>query len=220
MAVALASSVSQTSPSNTTYIFTMTLDVGSDPNRFLLVHVLCPDQVAIGSVTFDGVALSAIGGNLSALFGLVAPHTGSHTITVTLGTSGSYYILMCATAWSGVDQTTPYLADIRVGSLSGTSAASASNTCPTNGALYGGLTTNQGSNSVAPSITAGTNIAANFNPSGWDMGSGYRLSSGVLSWNCASMTYGELDVLPINAVQSQVMRSLVISQAVNRSYTY
>jgi len=84
-------------------------------NRYLTVGVsmLSVGGSSVSSITYNGVALSLIKAQASAvgavraeLWGLVAPATGSNTIAVTL--SASLDSAAGAVSYTGVEQTTPY----------------------------------------------------------------------------------------------------------------
>jgi len=61
----------------------------------------------IGGVTYNSVSMTAVetGSSVGRAYSLVAPASGSNTLT---GSFGSGFGCVAATAYSGVDQTTPY----------------------------------------------------------------------------------------------------------------
>lgn len=98
---------------------TFSFDAGTDTDRFLKISISWDGASAhtIGdtSVTFNGVALTALGATTAQnnarkrTFGLIAPATGSHTVSVDPSTGlGSEDAIIEVECFSGVDQTTPY----------------------------------------------------------------------------------------------------------------
>lgn len=78
-------------------------------NLVLLVGVTCETD-SITGVTYDSVAMTQLvkyvdgsTGNINAMYGLLAPHTGTHNIVVSW--SGSHYVGAAGASYGGVKQT-------------------------------------------------------------------------------------------------------------------
>ena len=136
---------------------------GSD--RCLTVHVSDETSTAITGVTYNGVSMTAVAAqttNTSSRirhYQLVAPATGTNTISVTLGGQANF-ITCGASSYTGVDQTTPVDAT-STGTTGNSSTATDSVTTVTDGAMVvgGGHTGGEGGGGVT--ATVGTLIYSN-----------------------------------------------------------
>lgn len=95
-------------------------------------------QPTISSVKFNDVSMTklyeyALGGTTGGLFvyELVNPDNGSYSVSVI--TSSNCYLILCASSYSSVDQTTPILDN---GTVNGTSGKSSSISGLTEGFIY------------------------------------------------------------------------------------
>ena len=107
------------SAGTTTFMWPHTTGMGS--NRFLLVGVSLIGDIAIDSITYDGAALTKIGGQLAPpsptpppsggdnlrveQWGLLAPNTGTHDVVVTFASATK--AVGGSLSFSDVDQTAP-----------------------------------------------------------------------------------------------------------------
>lgn len=112
MAIAFDNSTQHTrttSGSSTSFSHTCS---GSDRILFVFVNAVNPTGNTASSVTYDGVAMTKIDDEFAqvnvntSLWYLVAPATGSNTVTVNFATLGSY-VDCAASSYTGAAQTSP-----------------------------------------------------------------------------------------------------------------
>lgn len=98
---------------------TNAFDCGTDSNRFLVVTVVwdgaSSHTMPDAGVTYNSVAMTAMGATVTngssriRSYGLIAPATGSNTLSVDPSTGvGTEDAVITALCYSGVDQTTAY----------------------------------------------------------------------------------------------------------------
>ena len=162
--------------------FLLTTSAGS--NRLLLAHGMS-DEVTVTGCTYNGDTVTQItaSGN-TRNWRLIAPDEGTN-LSLTFTYSGYGGIWCGRTIWSGVDQTTPLDAGT---ANSGTSSAptSGSISVPTDGAIWGSMWAAYTSSGTV-TMSAGTSIYSVRNAgSGYSNGSGYRTTTGALTWSLPS----------------------------------
>ena len=117
-AIASAQRITVNSPSTSTYQTAQASytwqHACAGENRYLTVGIamLSVAGSSVSTITYDGVTLSLLGSRASVsgairveLWGLLAPHTGTHTISVTL--SAALDSIGSAVSFAGVQQETP-----------------------------------------------------------------------------------------------------------------
>jgi len=93
--------------------FNLTVDCGAGSDRFLVVGIEMQDSGSVDSITYNTVAMTLVDSKNDGsaarkviMYGLVAPATGSNTLTVNLNDTWSRTCI-AAVPFSGVHQTTP-----------------------------------------------------------------------------------------------------------------
>ena len=199
MAVALGTGSFTGSAGNgpvSSFTFSYTCNTGSD--RLLMIQF--QSTGTISSVTFNGAGLTNAGtGGGMTMWRRVAPFAGAANVQVFLTLYSQ--TMYSASDWTGADQTTPLGTQVSA-TGSSSSAATASVTCPTDGAIFGGCGSTAYS-SAPGTITAGSGTTllgwGRSGANGHTKAGGYRLNTGTLSWSLsASMSWGA-QAFPINA---------------------
>lgn len=136
---------------------TITLNhtVGSNSNRFLIVTVAIErDDERVTSVTYAGQAMTFVGTsvdpNLTSrleVWRLIAPATGTNTVSVTLNASAA--TVVAAISFANVDQSNPIAAS-QFASGTGSSDASVSVASATDQVVLSAIAANDAVNSVTP----------------------------------------------------------------------
>jgi hypothetical protein len=168
-----------------TYNFTHV--VGTNSNRLLVVGVSTFAAGTVTSITYGGVALTKLRSDVNGVYNsevwyLIAPASGSATITVNL--SASITSIAGAASWRNVDQANPFSAN--AGSNGTNTPASASVTpASTNNRVFGNLAAQ-----TASGLTDQIRQAPHYNASGAlgtqigaEMGVILGLTSTTIQWN-------------------------------------
>ena len=198
MAVAFNVSDTRQTVAGNTVSFAYSCSAGS--NRLLLSQTRS-SAVSVSSGTYAGAALTNVGsvGGI-IMWRKIAPATGSNTLAFTLSSYGRTHA--STSDWTGVDQTTPLGTAV---TATGTSVtpATASVTCPTDGAIFGGEYSAY-TTAGAPTAGAGTTLegAEREGAGGTTKAGGRRSTTGTISFSIASSAAWEAQAFPIYPVAS------------------
>jgi len=189
MAVALVGSAGGNGL-NTTINFSYT--VGSGTNRLLMLGAWSAST--INSASYNSVSMTAVGSVGSAkAFALVAPASGSNTVSVTLSAYNG--LRWRADDYTDVDQTTPTGTAVTNTGSSSNAPTTGSVTVPANGIAWGFTHHNY---STALTASAGTLVGASTAfGSSWAVSN--RTTTGPLSWTASSGGVWDAIGVPINA---------------------
>lgn len=225
MAISYINSQRQTSGSLVNS-FTMTIDVGTGPDRALVLALFQRNSViqAVSAITYNGVAMSA-GPTITyddandlwiQIFYLLNPSSGSNTLSVTFGGNTVYE---CQAAWfTGVDQVaSPDDTDIATGNSTTPSVT----LVPTSGNALGfagviherlnALTTGSGENALF-----------NNDNGAWVTSTSYAIisSSNVFDWTAtAADTWAAAGILLKEASASNTPPATVLNTADSSSFS-
>ncbi len=194
MAVAYVASAIIMASSGGSSTVSTAISSGAGSNR-LLLGLTRPWSNSVTSGSYNGAALTSAGtfGSLK-MWKKVAPTTGSNTVSFTTSSTYTQVSVSIAT-FSGVDQATP-LGTASSASGSSATAATASITCPSGGAIYAGEYTGYAVAAFTPTIASGT-LAGAGQTLGQTMAGGYRTTTGTISWSIRSAPW-DVYGFPIN----------------------
>lgn len=217
MGVAFAGAEGWVTYGGTSWSTSRTTPSGSD--RYLMVQYA---DVSRGnfptSYSYAGAGFTHLYDHDHRYLGLVAPATGANTLVLSFAGYQSGNIVI-ATAWTGVDQTTPTNAQTTA-TGSSSSSSTGSITCPADGVIIGGSYSGY-TTTGNPSITAGTAIdQSRWGGGGQTRAEGYRLSTGALSWTLPSSASWYASGIPLNAAAAAggvPTRPVTILDAVHRA---
>lgn len=201
MAVAFNGQATNTTGGGTTVSFSYTSGSGSD--RYLLVGCAQFAGLDITAVSYNSVALTniydaGVGTAPIELWGLVAPATGSNTLSFTMSSYDPGGVKYSTTDWTGVDQTTPVGAAV-VATGSSAAPATGSITVPAGGAAFG---IGRHQYTAAMTINQGT-LTGSLSTGGVGLAGAYRATTGDLSWTASNNFISWRAVgVPINAAGS------------------
>lgn len=154
-------------------------------NRILLVGAKTTNGATLSGVTYNGSSLTNFNTyGTHKTYRLIAPATGSNTLTVSYsGYSSSYFK---AASFSGVDQTVPLGTEV-TNSGTDNSPSTGSITCPGSGMIWGW---EHGAYSTAlPTIGGSGNTlagAARSGGGGQTLAGAYRSTTGSVAWTLAN----------------------------------
>lgn len=188
-----------------TVTWSHTVAPGSDRYLSVLVDSYFADGEVTG-VTFNGVALSNVGSYSAndpraSIWGLVAPDTGTHDVTVTFAGAASSNGACYAMSFTGVNQTTPTGTFASANATSTTPSVTSPDT-DANGMIvsvvadYGGSTI---------TVNSGTTRASAY---AWTQATTQSGGTATTSWTCASDLWTACCVLlkPSVALSNVVLR--------------
>ena len=165
MAIAVDNTGASTSIESGATITLANFAVGSGADRLLIVGVSWHEWVAgtptVSSITFGGVGLTRLGGlvagqKASDIWYLKNPANSTANIVVTLSAGGAEYVVVGATSWTGVDQTTTFGT---LATANGSSTAPSVNVSSAAGeVVHDNLSVN-----AAPTITVGADQTQRWN---------------------------------------------------------
>lgn len=152
----------------------------------------------VTAVTYNTVGLTNVGTTTGMiLWRLTAPSSGANTLSFSVSLYDG--VLVAASTWSSVDQTTP-LGTVVTNSGNSATSSTGSITCPASGAIFGAQFSNYTS-APAPTINSGTLRGSARNAgSGWTIAGASDSVTGTLAWNLASSNNWEAIGVPINDV--------------------
>lgn len=207
MAVAINNPVTQDTSSGTSVSFSYTSSSGSD--RVLLAQSRS-NAGTVTACTYAGASLTALNTTGSLITWLrIAPATGSNTLAFTISSYGS--VQASVANFTGADQTTPTGTAVTAAGTS-TAPSSGSVTCPTNGIVWGGQTsdyTTSGAPTMGSGVTSGGSIR---NASGGHTKSaGYRENTGPISFTLSSSSAWNVQAYPINPVAAAASSVFVLA---------
>lgn len=176
---------SSSSAGNGTNTVTWSHTVAAGSNRYL--SVLVDSYFAAGEVTgvtFNGVALSNVGSYSAndpraSIWGLVAPDTGTHNVTVTFAGAASSNGACYAMSFTGVDQTTPTGTFASANNTSTTPSVTSPST-DANGMIVSVVADYNGQTIT---ISSGTTRASVY---GWTQCATQAGGTAATSWSCAN----------------------------------
>lgn len=171
---------------------------GSGADRLLLLQTTNWVADYVTAATYNGSSLTLQDNNSGQkLWSLVAPSPGTNTLNLSVSTYSS--VAYEASDWENVDQTTPVGTVVKASGTS-SSPATASITCPSGGAIFGGEFSGY---NTSGSVTAGSGTTLTHsgrNPSnGYTAAGGYRANTGTISFSTPSSAAWRAQGVPINA---------------------
>lgn len=205
------------------YDHSRSVNVAAGSDKLLIVSIAPINTATVSAVKYNGVDMvkASTAADLY-LYYLVNPPEGTHNLTF----STSVYVtcLYHASAYSGVNQTTPISA-LRYNEATSTGLSAVSETVPSGGLLY--TSGHHYSLSATPVILEGTGILA-YRDAGGGHGIvvGYRDTTGSISWTTASSGLWKTNAVSIYAVGSgadttrpTLTGSITVSSLTTTSYT-